>query len=238
MHTGRRYGTLAWVLGGVIVVAAAFIAGDLVDPFERAGVGSPTPADDTEPPTEDPTETPTPEPTQDPDDPNSYFTTDGTSPAMTPECSGAMGLCIGNPIDRAIDTFGPEDERFEGQQPGWILRAWNTGDIRLVVEADDVGSITSVSVSIPDRRTDVRVALPEGLVLGADTMDDVANILGEPFRRDDFAAENVWLSIYVYVYGPEGIHELSFTHSNEGGPVRAAELGGRRITGFSAEYAG
>jgi hypothetical protein len=41
----------------------------------------------------------------------------------------------------------------------------------------------------------------------------------------------------VYVYGPEGTHELSFTHSNEGVPVDAAELGSRRITGFSAQNA-
>jgi hypothetical protein len=228
---------VAWILGGVIAVAAAFIAGDLMDPFEGAGVGSPTPADVTEPSTEGPTETPTPEPTPDPDSPSSYFTTDGTPPSLTPECSGAMGLCIGSPIDRAIDTFGSEDERFEGQEPGWILRAWNMEDIRLVVEADDVGSVTSVSVSIPDRPTDVRVALPEGLVLGADTMDDVTGVFGEPFRRDDFAGENVWFAIYVYRYGPEGTHELNFTHSNEGGPVDAAELGSRRITGFSAQYA-
>ena len=111
------------------------------------------------------------------------------------------------------------------------------GDFRFVIEADDVGSVMSVSVSIPDRPTDVRVALPEGLVLGADTMDDVAGIFGEPFRRDDFAGEDVWFSIHVYVYGPEGTHELSFTHSNEGGPVDAAELGSRRITGFSAQHA-
>jgi hypothetical protein len=30
-------------------------------------------------------------------------------------------------------------------------------------------------------------------------MDEVAGIFGEPFRRDDFAGENVWFSIYVYV---------------------------------------
>jgi hypothetical protein len=228
---------VAWVLGGVIVVAAAFIAGDLVDPFERGAVGSPTPVDGTEPSPTDATETPPPEPTPDPDDPASYFTTDGTPPALTPECSGAMGLCIGAPVDRAIDAFGSEDERFEGEDPGSILRAWNMEDIRLVVEADDVGSITSVSVSIPERVTDVRVALPEGLVLGTDTMDDVTGVLGEPFRRDDFAAENVWFSIYVFSYGPEGTHELSFTHSNEGGPVKAAELGERRVSGFSAQYA-
>lgn len=228
---------VAWLLGGVIVVAAAFIAGDLVDPFERGGVLQPTPADPSEPSPEDTTQSPTLQPTPDPDDPTSYFTLDGTPPALTPECSGAMGLCIGTPVDRAIDAFGSEDERFEGQEPGSILRAWNMEDIRMVVEADDVGSITSVSVSIPDRTTDVRVALPEGIVLGADTMDDVADVFGEPFRRDDFAAENVWFSIYVYFYGPEGTHELSFTHSNEGGPVKPAELGGRRITGFSTEYA-
>jgi hypothetical protein len=228
---------VAWVLGGVIMVAVAFIAGDLVDPFERGGAASPTPADGTEPSPTATTETPTPEPTPDPDDPTSYFTTDGTTPALTPECSGAMGLCIGGPIDRALDAFGSEDERFGGEEPGSILRAWNMEDIRLVVEADDVGSITSVSVSIPERVTDVRVALPEGLVLGTDTMDDVTGVLGEPLRRDDFAAENVWFSIYVYAFGPEATHELSYTHSNEGGPVDAAELGGRRVTGFSAEYA-
>jgi hypothetical protein len=228
---------VAWVLGVVIVIAAAFIAGDLVDPFERAGVGSPTPTRVTEPSPDDETETPTPEPTPDPDDPASYFTTDGTPPALTPECSGAMGLCIGSPIERAIEAFGSEDERFEGQDPGAIVRAWNMEDIRLVLEADDVGSITSVSVSIPDRATDVRVALPEGMVLGTDTIDDVTGVFGEPVRRDDFAAENVWFSIFVYSYGPEGTHELSFTHSNEGGPVSAADLGGRRVTGFSAEYA-
>jgi hypothetical protein len=228
---------VAWILGGVIALGAAFIAGDLVDPFERGGVGPPTPADGTEPSPEDTAETPPAEPTPDPDDPTSYFTTDGTPPALTPECSGAMGLCIGGPVDRAIDAFGSEDERFEGQEPGSILRAWNMGDIRLVIEADDVGSITSVSVSIPDRATDVRVALPEGLVLGADTMDDVTGVFGEPLRRDDFAAENVWFSIYVYSYGPEATHELSFTHSNEGAPVKAGALGGRLVTGFSAEYA-
>ena len=68
-------------------------------------------------------------------------------------------------------------------------------------------------------------------------MDDVTGVFGEPFRRDDFAGENVWFAIYVYRYGLEGTHELNFTHSNEGGPVDAAELGSRRITGFSAQYA-
>ncbi|HET6360734.1 MAG TPA: hypothetical protein VFH11_01595 [Gemmatimonadota bacterium] len=65
----------------------------------------------------------------------------------------------------------------------------------------------------------------------------MAGIFGEPFRRDDLAGEDVRFSIQVYVYGPEGTHELSFTPSNEGGPIDAAELGSRRITGFSAQYA-
>ena len=52
-----------------------------------------------------------------------------------------------------------------------------------------------------------------------------------------FRRKECLVPIYVYVYGPEGTHELSFTHSDEGGPVDAAELGSRRITGFSAQYA-
>jgi hypothetical protein len=221
----------------MLAIAGAFVAGDLVDPFDLSTDRTATPTPEPSPnPAPSPTEEPTAEPTPDPDDPASYFTTDGSDPALVPECSGAMGLCIGGPVDRAIDAFGIEDERFQGQEPGSILRAWNMGDIRLTVEADDVGSITRLSVSIPDdRETDVRVALPEGLVLGDLTLDEVVDRFGRPLRRDDFAAENVYLYIYVYGYGPEGSHRLSFTHSSEGTPVDPSELLDRSVTSFSAD---
>jgi hypothetical protein len=222
----------------MVMLAGAFVAGDIVDPFE-AGSGTtslsrtPTPS-----PSPTPTTEPTEEPTPDPHATDSYYTTDGSDPALFPECSGALGLCLGGPVDRATASFGIEDERFGGQEPGSILRAWNMDDIRLTVEADDVGSITSLSVSIPgDRETSVRVALPEGLVLGDLTLGDVVDRFGPASERDDFVAENIYFYIFGYPYGPEGVHVLSFSHSSDGAAVEAGQLGSRKVTAFSAEYA-
>lgn len=68
-------------------------------------------------------------------------------------------------------------------------------------------------------------------------MDDVAGIFGEPVGEPISPERLSGSRSTCYRFGPEGTHELNFTHSDEGGPVDAAELGSRRITGFSAQYA-
>jgi hypothetical protein len=225
---------VVWIVLGVIVLAGTFVAGDILDPID-AEPSAPPPVATLTPFSPSPTSV-SPEPAPDPDDPASYYTTDGSDPPLFPECDGAMGLCLGAPIDRAIAAFGIEDERFASGEPGGLVRAWNLEGLRLTTQTDQVGSITSITVSTGGGQGGLRVALPEQLVLGALTMGDVVDRLGPPSERDEFAGENVWFYDYRYTTGPEGSHVLTFTHASEGQPVGSQALADRQVSSFTAAF--
>jgi len=180
-----------------------------------------------------------PTPSADPDDPASYYTTDGTSPALFPDCPGVLGLCLGNPVERAIALLGIEDERYQGVKPGLIDRAWSFDGIWLTVVAPEVGAIQQMTVSVmfTDAGPGLRIALPRGLVMGTLLMGEVVHKLGSPTSTDSSSVEDLWFYSYKYKTGPEGTVTLEFVHTSEGREVSpGAELNRSQVTAFTVGY--
>lgn len=146
------------------------------------------------------------------DDPGSYYTTNGSQPALFPECNGVFGLCLANPVDAATALLGLQTERYQGVEG--VARVWEEGPIRLTVEGDDIGSIVHMTASIAGDQ-EVALGLPEGLVLGQSTMGDVKQRLGEPFGTDTVSGENIMIYINCYRRGPEGSELLEFSYATE-----------------------
>jgi hypothetical protein len=177
------------------------------------------------------------------DDPLSYYTTDGSQPPLLPDCNGVFGLCLGSPIDAATQRFGLESTRYDGLVG--LARVWEVGPIRLIIEADDVGSIASITATISGTET-VALGLPERLTLGESTVDDVKDQLrsqlGEPFGTDTVAGENIVIYITCYRSGAEGSELLEFSYGTEmGSPSDPggfnAALDASPVTSFSVERA-
>jgi hypothetical protein len=169
----------------------------------------------------------------------SYYTTDGSPPAILPDCNGVFGLCLGTPIDAATTLLGLEAERYEGLQG--LVRAWEVGPIRLSVEADDIGSIVSITASIGGTET-VALGLPNGLILGQATLADAKREFGEPFGTDTVSGENIVIYITCFRSGPEGSELLEFSYSAEMGSADDpggfnAALDAKLVTTFSVEHA-
>jgi hypothetical protein len=168
---------------------------------------------------------------------SAYYSTDGATPAAFPDCNGIFGLCLNSPIEKATGMLGVEDERYAGGEDGSIGRTWEKDGMRIVVDADKVGSITSLSVAIdPESSPKLRVALPEKLVLGTATFAKVESAMGYPPTRDDFSAENTYFHVYSYQSGPEGTETLKFTHTVEGEAVPESALSTKLVDGFSVKY--
>jgi hypothetical protein len=151
-------------------------------------------------------------------------------------------LCLGSPIDAATTRFGLETERFEGIEG--LVRAWELGPIRVIIESDDIGSIVSITATISGTET-VALGLPEELTLGESTLGDVKtrlnSRLGEPIGTDTVTGENLVIYITCYRSGPEGSEQLEFSYGTEMGS--ASDPGGFNealdatlVTSFSVEY--
>lgn len=179
--------------------------------------------------------TPTPQP--DRNDIGSYVTTDASDPQLHPRCMGLFNLCLSNPVDKALGLFGREDSRYEGADPGSITRQWKVRGAFITIDADNVGSITGISVSVPEEKLHrLRVSLPRRLVLGSASMGDVVGRMGSAHESDVFVAENTWFYSYIYRTGPEGSVVFDFGHSNFGGEVPSGDLDRRPVTSFSVGY--
>ena len=181
----------------------------------------------------------------DPDDLNSYLRTDGTTPVLAQQCNGIFGLCLGAPIDKALEMFGTEDTRFKGAEQGTTARQWDIEGASVTIAADRLGTIRSMTAAIPTEDPtnpnppdDIRIALPQGLVLGDATMGEVEEQFGDPTETDEFAAENVFFYSYVYLTGPEGTEVVEFSHNVFGEEIGfGPELDSRKVSSFTVRFA-
>ncbi len=144
------------------------------------------------------------------------------------------------PIEQAIELLGPEDSRF-GEQDA-ISRQWAVadGDAFITISADGIGSITQMTASM-NSISDVRIALPEGLVLGESRMGSVISVLGEPHDAAEDAAENFAFYDYIYRVGPEGSVSYNFGYNaiigseDDPGGINAA-LTEKPVMSFTVDY--
>lgn len=224
-----------WV-GGLIVVAsvglAAFLLGRASDDAEPAS--GPDVVAGTESSAEETSESPTPTQEADPEDPFSYVGSGGDEPSLSQTCSGVLGFCLGNPVEVATMRLGVENSRYEGATKGSIVRQWALDGFFLTIDADRVGSMRSLTVAMQEDATDLRISLPERILLGEVRMGDVKRRLGSPYDTDVAAGENVWIHSYIYRLGPEGTHVHEFSHSRVGEDVGfGAELDRSKVTSFS-----
>lgn len=137
------------------------------------------------------------------DDPYLYANFERVHPQRSQECDGLLGLCMGQPIDRAIQMFGPsEDAGFpQAVQPDdyqiatrchrWRPPRFQTVD---VCEAD--GAIVLVELSFSSEAT-FALALPRDFVLRfPDFLATSAGLITEelddegPFRSFFIQAES------------------------------------------------
>lgn len=140
-------------------------------------------------------------------------------------------MCIGDNVDEAIDLLGNDFGVFAGLEPGAVIRQWclNATEpaplcsgLVLSIENNAFGAIDNLTASVclnPGGPT--RLALPDDLVLGDMRFRDVVALLGPPHEVDRFAAEDSWYYEYIYYHGPEGTHQLTYTHC---GPTGVGEL--------------
>lgn len=178
------------------------------------------------------------------DDPLSYYTRDGTVPLLggDSECAGVFGICLGTPMERVTQLFGLEDARYGGSDDLPVTRQWEVGPIRVTIEEDAVGAVSSIAATISEDQT-VALRLPEGLVLGQSTLGDVRRQLSNVIRccanEESFSAEGEIFYSLDYPMGDEGWQRVSFTvvvarGDDPGGFNR--DLDARRITSFSVDY--
>jgi hypothetical protein len=118
-----------------------------------------------------------PPPSPDPRDPAAYHSADGSVPPVEPDCEGLVSLCLGNPIDRALERLGTEDQRL-AEADGTVHR-WELGVVSVAAVADPVGSIVELQVDVTD---DGRATAPDEIVVGATTLKEfIERFAGEPY---------------------------------------------------------
>jgi hypothetical protein len=83
---------------------------------------------------------------------------------------------------------------------------------------------------------DIRIALPEHLILGIITMRDVTAKAGPPQHSSSFTAENSWFYTHTYYTGGEGSEHLDFTVVSDGKPLTASEVDDSLVTSCTASY--
>lgn len=169
----RRWWLLAVPVAAAVAIGAVLVLTRQAMPLDSAASVQPPPAATTSPTVEPtsatstPTDPPAATPPADPDDPASYYTADGTAPALTLDCPGVVGICLGNPIDRAVERLGTEDYRYDLEDE--IAHTWDLGAITVSATADAVGSINELDVGTRDG---ARAATPiPGVTVGETTFD-------------------------------------------------------------------
>ncbi len=141
-----------------------------------------------------------------------YIHEGGGRPAEVPEENGLFGISLGAPAQPALDSLGDERERYPGDPEGSLVREWDRGSLTISMEVDAVQSVSSVAVTRFGARDDDpwRAALPQGLVLGAATLDDVLRTRGAPHDVSLQFTEG-WDLTVSYQQGPEGTHAASYS---------------------------
>lgn len=134
---------------------------------------------------------------------------------VVPTCNGVLSLCLSSPIDRATLLLGLEEERYGDERS--TSRAWTLGGAYITITSDNSGSIKDLTVSLRERESAFRLSLPEGLVLGRSTLNDVMKTLDREHQRRCFTGENQIVYSLVYRAGPEGSEYLEFTYIAEYG---------------------
>jgi hypothetical protein len=151
-----------------------------------------------------------------------WYTLDGSRPARTsvdtdPKSSylqteGFLGLRLSDPIDRAIRLLG-SDYTVDGEDTtGRNIYYWKFHESFISITTRR-GSIVELTVSIdPDAPSDLRLALPYGLVLGESRMNDT-RILGEP-RVARGMPEMILFVRWTYTvpHSPEGSVVAQFSY--------------------------
>ena len=183
------------------------------------------------------TTTSTAVPTTLPPDPlavGSYLSTDGSRPALLPTCWGLFGACLGSSVDQLTALLGPAESRTEahsGDGPTTIATWTLENQITFSVTHDapgsthPVGSIRSFSAELSPTSPGSRLGLPDGLVLGEATGDDVVALYGPGFN--DQACENysqgyTWICVYHYEF-VDGTVYVRFGHRQEGQDIPEEE---------------
>jgi len=105
------------------------------------------------------------------DDPYLYANFEGVHPRRSQECDGLLGLCMGQPIDRAIQMFGPNEDAGYPQAvtPDEYTIAtqchrWSPPRFDGVTVCEADGGIVSVVLGFSSEAT-FALALPRDLVL-------------------------------------------------------------------------
>jgi hypothetical protein len=191
------YGLLFTVLPGVLAYLAFFAPGggdtqDRADAEAAAATsttaGAPTTTATTVPPVEDP---------------YLYANFEGAYPRRSQECDGLLGLCMGQPIDIALQMFGPdEDTGFpQAVTPNDYTIAtrchrWAPPRFEVVDVCEADGAIVSVELTFSSEAA-FALALPHDLIARfpdalATSAEVIAEGLGgeEPFRSVFIQAEN------------------------------------------------
>lgn len=168
-----------------------------------------------------------------------FYTLDGTEPQRVPRCNGFLSLCLSSPIERATLLLGLEEERYGDDRS--TSRAWTLGDAYITVTSDNSGSITDLNVSLQDPDPAFRLSLPQGLILGRSTLNDVVTSLDREHQQRCFAGEGQILYSLIYRAGPEGSEHLEFTYIAEYGSPQDplgfnAALFRQKVHSFGVSY--
>lgn len=200
----RRGRLLAWVAVAGLAGTAA-VGGFLLRPDAPADVEPAGASDGAGVPVATATEAATdPSPSAadlDPDDPANYVANGGRVPPLVPDCSGLLGLCLGNPIELAVERLGTEDYRHQLDEG--TLHQWELDGLLFSAEADGVGSIVDLTAFVDDGAL---VTTPlEGVVLGSSTFLELTEIL-DASSGEVMSAEGESLVTLSAWAGPEGSH--------------------------------
>jgi serine/threonine protein kinase len=252
----RRGGRVIAIAAGVAAAALLALALVLVrmpdnepvaaEPIEPVDVSSTASSPPEGPSPSETAATNAPVPSANRNDPTSYYSSDGTAPALTPACSGVVGLCLGIPIDRAVERLGTEDYRYDLEDN--VSYMWDLGAVTVDAVADAVGSIIELSVGT---REGARAATPiSGVVVGQTTVRQFADGVDGVDFVDELSGEGFSIVSLGIATGSEG-HEARqvslslewderdwYELSEDGFSIESVleHLGHRPITDFRVGY--
>jgi hypothetical protein len=167
-----------------------------------------------------------PDPSSQAPDPYLFISFDNSPPARKQQCVGALGLCLWQPIARAIDVFGRTEAsgfpRAKSGQEAWLCHGWDPARLKRVVVCEDEGQIAEISVSVPDK-SQVSIALPQDVnaTLPQMTLAGVAERITDqldafPYVMGTLDGEGYWLDSFAW----------HFISKSEGVPYAIIEITG------------